>query len=242
LEPGVSIRAVLIDLDDTLIESSNGYEIATEVALVEFEKAHKTGRTPAELKQDYVHARTKTKERLSANSPSSHNRLIYFKALLEQRTGRCAPNDFFDLIRHYEEALLKTLVLAEEPELRRLSAKVPFALVTDETLYTQMRKLGRIDPTGDLFRVVITSEEMGVEKPERLGFEEALSRLGVSAADTVMIGDSFEKDMRGAAQLGIPGWWICAEGKRPPDDKLPLVGYGPLAKALRWLDRALGER
>ena len=55
---------------------------------------------------------------------------------------------------------------------------------------------------------VVVSEEVGVRKPRKEIFAEALGRLGVSAAETVHVGDNLAADVAGAAALGIRTLWL----------------------------------
>ena len=48
----------------------------------------------------------------------------------------------------------------------------------------------------------LSSEEEGVEKPNRAIFELALSRAGCTASHAVMIGDRLDNDIRPAKLLG----------------------------------------
>ncbi|MGB3617530.1 MAG: YjjG family noncanonical pyrimidine nucleotidase [Catalinimonas sp.] len=67
---------------------------------------------------------------------------------------------------------------------------------------TQALKMGG---TGlrPFFREVITSETTGHRKPEAAYFEYALDRTGTAAGEVLMIGDSLEADIRGAAACGL---------------------------------------
>lgn len=51
--------------------------------------------------------------------------------------------------------------------------------------------------------VVAVSGELGSGKPETAIFEHALGRLGVPPSAAAMVGDSLERDMKGAQQLGM---------------------------------------
>jgi putative hydrolase of the HAD superfamily len=54
----------------------------------------------------------------------------------------------------------------------------------------------------------MVSEEAGVSKPNPLIFRMALDRLGVSAADAVMVGDAWIADIMGATRAGIRAVWF----------------------------------
>ena len=60
------------------------------------------------------------------------------------------------------------------------------------------------------------SGETGVGKPAPAAFAQVLTRLGVEPSDAVMIGDSWERDLRGAVSLGMSAVWI-ASGRPVPE-------------------------
>jgi FMN phosphatase YigB (HAD superfamily) len=53
------------------------------------------------------------------------------------------------------------------------------------------------------FGAIVCSSHVGWRKPHAAVFEAALSALGVPAGDAVMVGDSFENDVRGAKAVGM---------------------------------------
>jgi len=62
-----------------------------------------------------------------------------------------------------------------------------------------LRELG-LDP---YFNFVVTSREVGVDKPQPPIFLTALERAGVSAQEAVYLGDQYETDVVGARGVGI---------------------------------------
>lgn len=56
-------------------------------------------------------------------------------------------------------------------------------------------------------------------KPNRLFFEQALSSIGVTASEALMVGDDIENDIEGAQQLGMQGVLVCT-GKHRADSPL----------------------
>jgi putative hydrolase of the HAD superfamily len=66
---------------------------------------------------------------------------------------------------------------------------------------------------------VVISGEIGVGKPGLAIFQHACELLGVSPADTVMIGDSLNTDVRGAQAAGMRSVWLNRGGsqRRSPD-------------------------
>ncbi len=53
------------------------------------------------------------------------------------------------------------------------------------------------------FSTITTSEEVGLKKPHPSIFQAALAKAGALAQHSVMIGDSFEADVLGAANAGM---------------------------------------
>ncbi len=56
---------------------------------------------------------------------------------------------------------------------------------------------------GKYFKEVITSESVGVKKPNPKVFEFALEKAKTTAQDSIMIGDSYEADIVGALNSGM---------------------------------------
>lgn len=67
-----------------------------------------------------------------------------------------------------------------------------------------------------LLDAAILSGEVGVQKPDPAIFALALEELGVSPEETVMVGDSYDNDIYGAAEVGIIGILLDREGKIDP--------------------------
>ncbi|RLF60391.1 MAG: haloacid dehalogenase [Thermoplasmata archaeon] len=54
-----------------------------------------------------------------------------------------------------------------------------------------------------LFNVVVTSEEVGYEKPDRRIFQIAVEKLNLKPEECVMVGDRIDVDIKGAKSLGM---------------------------------------
>lgn len=64
---------------------------------------------------------------------------------------------------------------------------------------------------------VLVSSLVGVRKPGRGIFEEALRRVGVSASEAVHVGDSLQDDYEGALAAGLGAVLLVRGPKAPPD-------------------------
>jgi putative hydrolase of the HAD superfamily len=102
-----------------------------------------------------------------------------------------------------------------EATLRELSRTHVLGLVTNGASCLQRDKL-RASGLGDYFKVVVVSADVGVAKPDASVFRRALDEAGAERA--VMVGDSVEKDVRGALAAGLGAVWLNRAGRPRPDD------------------------
>jgi putative hydrolase of the HAD superfamily len=96
----------------------------------------------------------------------------------------------------------KTLVHHAKELLDYLSPNYPLTIVSNgfiEVQYLKLKSCG-IDR---YFSHVVLSETAGALKPDKRIFEYALELNKALASETIMIGDSFESDIRGAQNAGI---------------------------------------
>lgn len=84
---------------------------------------------------------------------------------------------------------------------------IPLIIVTDMVAQTQFEKLSKLG-IDQFISAVVTSEEAGVEKPNKKIFNIALTKMNLKAKNVIMIGDSYEKDIMGAKKLGIHAYWL----------------------------------
>jgi HAD superfamily hydrolase (TIGR01549 family) len=73
---------------------------------------------------------------------------------------------------------------------------------------------------------IVDSRTHGRVKPHPTIFQVALERLGVEAADAVMVGDSLEEDVEGARALGMRAILIDREDRHPEVEERLTDLYG----------------
>jgi putative hydrolase of the HAD superfamily len=85
-----------------------------------------------------------------------------------------------------------------------------------------------------LVEALVTSEEVGVQKPDPKIFQTALDRVGVAAPDAAMVGDAWATDIEGARRAGVRPVWLNRFGDVSPDPSVSeLRSFEPLAEALQ---------
>ena len=186
---------ILFDLDDTLVDSRAAYEEGLRSLGI-------SSQHPL-----FQRARREVKEGLPDLHPSARNRSLYFKRFLEL-DGGYTPQRHMEWMSKYEDTMLKHmkkqwLDLKRDRLFSALAEKHRLFIVTNEMLRTQSLKLQALDPHFKYFSGMLCSEEAGVEKPNPQIFRRALSKANGHPESTIMIGDSFSKDVAPALELGF---------------------------------------
>jgi putative hydrolase of the HAD superfamily len=86
-----------------------------------------------------------------------------------------------------------------------------------------------------LFDVVVVSGAVNKRKPSPEIFEKALEQLGVSAEDTVFVGDTVDADIEGAKKAGMKAIYIERRSQKEIENVCPdqtIKGLGELMAAL----------
>lgn len=91
--------------------------------------------------------------------------------------------------------------------LDELSSLFPLALLTNGASDLQREKI-EVTGISRYFRQVIISGDVGYGKPDRRIYGIALSRLGAKPEYTCNVGDSLERDIRGAKSAGMKTVWV----------------------------------
>jgi putative hydrolase of the HAD superfamily len=120
------------------------------------------------------------------------------------------------------------------PALDALGADHALALVTNGASCLQREKLAASGLT-DRFDAVVVSGDLGTAKPDPAVYAHALSALGAEPGDAVMVGDSLRNDVDGALAAGLGAVWLNRDGRPRPQDRPDLreiAGLGELPAAL----------
>ncbi|MHA8065156.1 YjjG family noncanonical pyrimidine nucleotidase [Aquirufa sp. ROCK2-A2] len=121
----------------------------------------------------------------------------YFKALkLETDT------DAFSKEYLYRTPRKKHLIPGAAMVVSQLAQKYPLYILTngfDDIQYVKVDGSG----IGHYFKKMITSEQIGVKKPDPLFFRHALDLANCQANEVLMIGDHAIADIQGAEDVGI---------------------------------------
>ncbi|MBR6370066.1 MAG: HAD family hydrolase [Bacteroidaceae bacterium] len=102
--------------------------------------------------------------------------------------------------------VVRHISTVSKPVLENLHVRYPMVLVTNfyGNMHTVLQEFG----LDHLFKYVIESAAVGVRKPDPEIFSLGVKALGLQPKETVMIGDSQEKDILPAASIGCQTVWL----------------------------------
>ncbi len=108
--------------------------------------------------------------------------------------------------------VVKHISTVSKPVLEKLYAKYPMVLVTNfyGNMHTVLAEFG----LDHLFKDVIESSVVGVRKPDPEIFRLGVKALGLASQETVMIGDSPDKDIIPAQSIGCRTILLYPQGDK----------------------------
>ena len=87
------------------------------------------------------------------------------------------------------------------------------------------------------YDLVTTYEDMHATKASSEYYTEIVSTLGREPCECLMIGDDFVRDMQPASAAGLPVYWIASPDAILPDTGIQPLGQGSLGDAWCWLKK-----
>ncbi len=217
-------RAMLIDMDDTILSAYGRPEIAWNKIANEYAD-ELNGLPPPQVAAavlSFARNFWSTAEPAWRLKLGEARRLTVkggFAALAA--AGHAAlPDDLADRIADrfttYREDEMFVFPGAHEAIDRLKALGVRLALVTNGAADTQRAKVERFELAHRFDHIQIEGEH-GFGKPEERAYHHAMAALGVTARDTWMIGDNLEWEVEVPQRLGIYAIWIDVHGDGLPE-------------------------
>lgn len=193
------IRAILFDLDDTLVDR----EAATDVFLG-------TQYLAARLDQVPFAAYRRRFRELDEHGYACRSRVL--RALVTEYGLRASAHELEAEFRRcvWENARLYPSARGTLQELRALGYRL--GIVTNGTVSAQRAKLAATGLRA-LVDTVLISEEEGIDKPETDIFCRTALRLVAAPAECLFVGDNPHSDIHGARGAGMTTAWLA--GRMP---------------------------
>lgn len=200
------IKSVIFDIDGTMYDYDFAHNKAFEkvacyvhdnffIDREDFYRQHKEVQKEIEL-------------RLGKNSSAIHNRLIRYEVFLEKLGKPLFPHTM-NMYKLYWNTLIDNII--PEKGLREFmeyikSLNIKIGVGTNMTAYMQYKKLEKLG-VSKYIDFIVTSEEVGCEKPSEKFFEYCIEKSTFKPSECIFIGDSFKNDVEGAIKCGMKAVW-----------------------------------
>lgn len=200
------IKAIFFDIDDTLYSYKAAHKVAFERVCAYAEET--LGISPQVLKDHYDAQMDIMKARMG-HQAAIHSRLIRFLGLLEEQKKPLEYARLLDSL--YWNTLIDAAVA--EPGCRECledlkKAGYVLGVGTNMTLDWQLCKLEKLGLI-QYFSYVVSSEEAGLEKPDRRLFDLCAQKAGAAPEECLFVGDSLKSDVLGAEKAGMRALWYA---------------------------------
>lgn len=211
----VSIRVVLFDLDDTLLDHRGA--VATAIVAHRGEVLPPSRATDAEeasrwheLEEHHYH------RYLAGQIDFRGQRRARARDFMAPYGVALADDDAADAWWDVYSARYVDAWRLHEDVLPCLDAlaDLPLGIVTNGDPVAQSRKLETIG-LDSRFQHLTTSGGLGVAKPDPQIFHHACAEFGVDPAEAAYVGDRLQTDAVGAADAGLLGVWIARAAPSP---------------------------
>jgi putative hydrolase of the HAD superfamily len=221
---GAEIRAVLLDLDDTLTDRSATVRAYAQHFIRDFGARLRPTMDLPMAAAELI--------RIDRDGYNQHRA----SDLAQHEAWRSSPgasalaahwDRHFALCTQAREGLLPLVDAL-------MLAGIKLGVVTNGRTDKQRRKLDALG-LRDRLGVVLISEEFGVGKPDESIFCAAAAELAVFPRECMFIGDNPEKDVRGAAAVGMRAVWFRATLRWPEGVALPQESVASLREVLGLL-------
>lgn len=232
------LEIVLFDLDDTLHDDTYAYRSAAEEVAREIAAEH--GVDALALKDAYIAEAEGFWHRLS---PADLNvKLAGLRASMWQSAldsvgigdpalaGRSAQRYNAYRVKYF------TMFPGAVDLLRTLRDRgIKLGIVTNGLSETHREKIALLE-IGQYFDAIFLSDEVGMVKPDPLLFAHACRTLGGAPAHAAMVGDRYDRDIRGALEAGLYTIWLNVRDEElPPGAAPPDATCSSIAEVARIL-------
>ena len=193
-------KFIVFDLDDTLYDYSYCHRISLKRVLNIISKDFNLDLHSLENKYEKFSDDLKIQ---IGNTASSHSKFIYFHHLFRYFKIDIAILNFYFFL--YWNEFLKNMVLYKNVYkfLNFLKDQKTLYILTDYYSKETFQKLKQLKII-HFFKDVITSEEVGCEKPSQINFKYLYKTLKCKNKNTILfVGNDFKKDIEGALSFGL---------------------------------------
>jgi putative hydrolase of the HAD superfamily len=217
------LKAVLFDLDDTLLDDTRAFTTAAQEVAAEVAAEH--GIDALALKDAYIAEAQGFWHRLTA--AELQTKLALVRATMwgsALRSVGLHDGDLAERSAHNYNAYRKkyfALFPGALDLLRELkSGGKKIALLTNGVSETHREKIALLQ-IAEYFDAIFLADEVGMIKPDPLLFAHACTKLDAAPSQSAMVGDRYERDIAGAIEAGLYTIWVNVRDETLPHGVVP---------------------
>lgn len=220
------LKALLLDMDDTLCDTQKANQKATKLLAHAFEQ--RFGGNCEALAQSYVKGiyrewtpeqQTKYSELLKTTTEEHYRIELIQDLVAEHGLGTIDSAQALQLQNKFDQDRLDAFHFYPGIESFLIEARKYFKLVviTNGPEYSQLPKLAAVNMDNYVDHILVGGQEPE-QKPAMSIFNKALSLAGCEAHEAIHVGDNISADIHGANNSGITSVWI--QHQQPLDAEL----------------------
>jgi putative hydrolase of the HAD superfamily len=205
-------KAILMDLDDTLIAFDSVCEPAWLQCCNEFVSCNPEQFTSEELYKSIVDTRRwywadpARHKRGRENLKEARREVVRFALEVMRIDNEEWAQEIADRYTGLQDSMISLLPDVKEALCWLRSMNIRLAVITNGASEVQREKLRRFD-LESYFEKIFIDTEIGYSKPDPEIFRHALKEMNLTASDTWMVGDNLKWDVMGSQQVGIFAVW-----------------------------------
>lgn len=191
----MQIKAVLFDLDNTLIDRQR---IFKEMLIRKIGEYHK------DINQ--IELEKIVDEIITWDNNGNQNRKVVFQQYIDKYKVDVTADELNAYWNDHSGEFVYIFDDAEDT-LLYLKEKYKLGIVSNGNTISQRRKLNKL-PFLDLFDYTIVSGEIGIHKPDVGIFNKVCEDMSVLPQECVFVGDNYRCDIEGSYNAGMKPVWI----------------------------------
>jgi len=215
----VSLRAVLFDLDGTLLENEMDVFVTHFLRRFAPHVAHRVS------PENFVQSWLRSLQFMLRNTDSNLTNQEVFDLNFYPQVG-ALPEDLLPSMQAFYatsyrslRSLVRTRPGARETVQAMLDANLTVVVATnpifiEEVVDQRLEWAGLADLS---FALVTHSENMHAAKPSPQYYREILDRIGCAPEESLMVGDDYINDIQPANRLGLRTYWVNVSTTTPPN-------------------------
>lgn len=208
------IKAVLFDLDDTILNTKDAQANAICEFKGFFDEFNSISRTEFKRVWDKITEEC-YEEYLNKKYSFGRMRIQRMKKLFSKYGTNISDEEAKDRFKKYLKTYKNNWMLFDDSEemIKEIKSKYKVAILSNGDSNYQREKIKRVG-LDKYFSDIIISGEVGYEKPKKEIFELACKKVGELPKNCVMIGDKYKVDIEGSTNAGINAIWVNRKNQK----------------------------